>query len=194
MASPAYLVAIVGLAIGALLTPVSAQTPSAPPLASTEPLQPLDLAPPAETRQPPEPDMPEWVVTCAPGSDPAKTTCQMTQVLFAEQSGQPIVSAVIRRQAEDRRMGMLLTLPHGLYFPPGLTITIDHGEATNVAIQTSDQNGAYAALPLSDELITAMKLGKSLNVAMRFADGRDMVVPLTLSGFTAALEKLTSLL
>jgi invasion protein IalB len=89
---------------------------------------------------------------------------------------------------------MLLSLPHGLYFPPGLSIAIDRGKATNVAIQTSDQNGAYAAMPLTDDLITAMKLGKNLNIAMRFADGRDVVAPLTLSGFGAALEKLTSLL
>jgi invasion protein IalB len=39
-----------------------------------------------------------------------------------------------------------------------------------------------------------MRLGKALNVAMRFADGRDVVVQLTLDGFTAALDKLTSLL
>jgi invasion protein IalB len=133
-------------------------------------------------------------VTCTPGADPAKSTCQMVRVVYVEETGQPIVSITIRPQAEDRRMGMLLALPHGLYFPPGLSITVDHGETTNVAIQTSDKNGAYAALPLSDDLIEAMKLGKELNISMRFADGRDVVVPLTLDGFTAAYDKLTSLL
>jgi invasion protein IalB len=183
MASPSHLVAaVVGLAIGTLLMPVQAQTPVVAPEGLEELSEATGAAPP------------EWVVTCAPGTDAAKTTCQMTQILFVTETGQPLVSATIRPQAEDRRMGMLLALPHGLYFPPGLTIAIDHGEATNVAIQTSDQNGAYAAMPLTDDLITAMKLGRSLNIAMRFADGRDMVVPLTLKGFSAALEKLTSLL
>lgn len=183
MASSLYLVAVVGLVIGALAAPASAQT------AAVTPEPALDLTEPAAPVAPPE-----WVVTCAPGTDPEKTTCQMTQVIYTEETGRPLVSAVIRPQSEDRRMGMLLTLPHGLYFPPGLTITVDHGESTNVAIQTSDQNGVYAALPLSEELITAMKLGRTLNIAMRFADGREETVPVTLTGFTAALDKLTSLL
>jgi invasion protein IalB len=183
MASRLYLVAVAaGLAVATLQMPVRAQTPDAEPEGLVELSETPERAPP------------EWVVTCQPGADATKTTCQMTQILYVEETGQPLISATIRPQAEDRRMGMLLSLPHGLYFPPGLTIAIDHGQATNVAIQTSDQKGAYAALPLTDDLIMAMKLGKNLNVAMRFADGRDMVVPLTLDGFSAALDKLTSLL
>ncbi len=183
MASRLYLVAVAaGLAVATLQMPARAQTAVAAP----EGLVELSEAP--------EPAPPEWVVTCSPAADGTKGTCQMTQVLFAEGTGQPLISATIRPQAEDKRMGMLLSLPHGLYFPPGLTIAIDQGRATNVAIQTSDQKGAYAALPLTDELLMAMKLGKHLNIAMRFADGRDMVVPLTLDGFSAALDKLTSLL
>lgn len=185
MAVPLYLVAVAGLALGALLTPVQAQTPV--PLPET----PLDLS---DTPDAPETRPPGWVVTCTPGADPAKTTCQMVRAVTVEETGQPIVSITIRPQAEDRRMGMLLALPHGLYFPPGLSITVDHGESTNVDIQTSDKNGAYAALPLTDELIGAMKRGKELYISMRFADGRDVVVPLTLDGFTSAYQKLTSLL
>jgi invasion protein IalB len=193
MASPSYLVAIAGLVVGALFAPALGQTPAAPPAAAVEPLRALDLAP-TEDPDIAEPTSPEWVVTCSPGADDAaKTTCQMVQALFGE-NGQPTVSATIRPQAEDRRMGMLLTLPHGVYFPPGLTITIDRGRAMNVDIQTSDQNGVYAALPLTEDLITAMRLGRKLNIAMRFADGRDEIVPLTLNGFSAALERLTSLL
>jgi invasion protein IalB len=183
MAFPSHLIAAAaGLAIGTLLMPALAQTPAAPPDGLSQ-LSEIS-----------GPTPPNWVVTCEPGTNATKTTCQMTQVLFVAETGQPLVSAIIRPQTEDRRMGMLLSLPHGLYFPPGLSIAIDRGKATNVAIQTSDQNGAYAAMPLTDDLITAMKLGKSLNIAMRFADGRDVVAPLTLSGFGAALEKLTSLL
>ncbi len=178
--------------VGALFTPALGQTPAAPPAAAAEPLQPLELTPPEDPASD-EQTPPEWVVTCSPGVDPETTKCQMVQALFA-QNGQPTVSATIRPQAEDRRMGMLLTLPHGVYFPPGLTITIDRGEAIKVAVQTSDQNGVYAALPLTDDLITAMRLGRTLNIAMRFADGREEVVPLTLKGFSAALERLTSLL
>ncbi len=166
------------LAVAVLLTSGHAQTPAASP----------------ESAEQAGPTPPEWVVTCTPGSDPEKTTCQMEQVLFVAETGQPLVSAVIRPHAEEQRMAMLLWLPHGLYFPHGLSIAIDRGEAMTVAIQTSDQKGAYAALPLTDELVSGMKLGKTLNIAMRFVDGRDEVVPLTLKGFAAALEKLTSLL
>jgi invasion protein IalB len=195
MPFPLYLVACAGLAFGLLLSAAEAQTPTPLPEAPLDqavaPETPLDLSVEPEAPDTPQPD---WVVTCTPATDPAKSVCQMVQVLYVEETGQPMVSVTIRPQAEDRHMGMLLALPHGLYFPPGLTITVDHGEATYVEIQTSDKNGAYAAVPLTEEFIQAMKLGRDLNISMRFADGRDEVVPLTLNGFTAAYSKLTSLL
>lgn len=184
MAFVAYVLSVFGLLLGLTAPAAYAQQPDASVEASAGVEDPAEAGP----------TPPDWVVTCAPGTDPTKTTCQMAQSLVVEETGKLLVSVVIRPQTEDRRMGMLLTLPHGLYFPPGLSIRVDQGEATDVAIQTSDQNGVYAALPLTDELVTAMKLGRSLNIAMQFADGREEVVPLTLEGFTAAMEKLTSLL
>ncbi len=180
-----YRVAVLGLVIGTLASTVHAQDTPA------EALQvPVELTDTEDAG----PTPPDWVVTCTPDTDATKSTCQMAQSLFAEETGQPLVQAVIRPQSEDRQMGMLLTLPHGLYFPPGLSIRVDQGKVTDVAIQTSDQSGVYAAMPLTEEFVTAMKLGNNLNIALQYADGREVVLPLTLMGFTAAMEKLTSLL
>ncbi|OWK20680.1 hypothetical protein AJ88_26825 [Mesorhizobium amorphae CCBAU 01583] len=62
---------------------------------------------------------------------------------------------------------MLLALTHGLFLPSGASYQIDTGQKATVAIQTSDQNGAYAAVPLTPELITAMKAGTNLNIGMK---------------------------
>ncbi|WP_246801045.1 invasion associated locus B family protein [Mesorhizobium amorphae] len=64
---------------------------------------------------------------------------------------------------------------------------------TTVAIQTSDRNGAYAAVPLTPEPITAMKAGTNLNIGMKSVTRKPVTIPVSLSGFTGAIDKLEAI-
>ena len=88
---------------------------------------------------------------------------------------------------------MLLALPHGLFIPAGATYQIDAGEKKTVAIQTSDQNGAYAAVPLNADLIKVLKTGTNLNIGMESVTRSPVTIPVSLNGFTVAIDKLDAI-
>lgn len=138
----------------------------------------------------PEKPVNAWVVNCASGANGGALECQMSQNLTEAKTGQRVLTVTIRKQAKDGAMAMLLALPHGLFIPSGASYQIDAGEKKTVAIQTSDQNGAYAAVPLDAALITALKTGTNLNIGIESVTRKPVAIPLSLNGFTAAIDKL----
>lgn len=131
-----------------------------------------------------------WSVNCASGANASALECQMSQNLTESKTGQRVLTVTIRKQPKDGAMAMLLALPHGLFIPAGASYQIDQGEKKTVGIQTSDQNGAYAAVPLTADLITALKTGTNLNIGMESVTRSPVTIPVSLNGFTAAIDKL----
>lgn len=105
-----------------------------------------------------------WAVNCSSGSATTELQCQVSQNLTEAKTGQRVLTVTVRRDNGNGSLAMLLALPHGLFLPSGASFQIDQGQTTTIAIQTSDQNGAYAATPLSADLIKAMKSGTNLNI------------------------------
>ena len=130
-----------------------------------------------------------WVVNCS-GSGGTALACQMSQNLTEAKTGQRVLTVTIRKQPADGALAMLFALPHGLFIPAGVTYQIDTGQKVPVAIQTSDQNGAYAAVPMNAELVVALKAGTNLNVGMESVTRQPVSIPVSLSGFTAAIDRL----
>ncbi|MGN6142555.1 MAG: invasion associated locus B family protein [Mesorhizobium sp.] len=163
-------------------TGVSAADEAKPAEAKPAEAKPAD-AQPAEKGNP-------WVVNCSTGTTGTTLECQASQNLTEAKTGQRVLTVTVRRQNDSAALAMILALPHGLYLPAGASYQIDAGQKATVAIQTSDQNGAYAALPLSTELLAAMKTGTNLNIGMEAATRKPITIPVTLAGFTAAIDKL----
>lgn len=147
-----------------------------------------------EAAPPPKEDKPAnaWVVNCSTGGG-GTLQCQMSQNLTESKTGQRVLTVTIRKQADNGELAMLLALPHGLFLPAGATYQIDSGEKKPVAIQTSDQNGAYAAVPMNADLITALKAGTNLNIGMESVTRKPVSIPVTLAGFTSAIDQLATI-
>jgi invasion protein IalB len=131
-----------------------------------------------------------WVVNCASGSTGTELQCQVSQNLSEAKSGQRVLTVTVRRQENAAGFAMLLALPHGLFLPSGASYRIDSGKKSTVAIQTCDQNGAYAAMPLAPELVKAMRSGTTLNIDMESVTRKPVTIPVSLKGFGAAIDKL----
>lgn len=134
-----------------------------------------------------------WAVNCSSGSATTELQCQVSQNLTEAKTGQRVLTVTVRRDNGNGSLAMLLALPHGLFLPSGASFQIDQGQKTTIAIQTSDQNGAYAATPLSADLIKAMKSGTNLNIGMESVTRKPVTIPVSLAGFTAAVAKLESI-
>lgn len=154
----------------------------------------IPLAPASAQEAPAQGQSPTnaWIVNCASGAGGTALECQMSQNLTESKTGQRVLTVTVRRQAKDGALAMLLALPHGLFIPAGVTCQIDSGQKLPVAIQTSDQNGAYAALPMNAEFVAALKAGTNLNIAMESVTRKPVSIPVSLAGFTAALDKLAT--
>ncbi|RWA99066.1 MAG: invasion associated locus B family protein [Mesorhizobium sp.] len=147
---------------------------------------------PAESNAKPA-DANPWAVNCSSGSATTELQCQVSQNLTEAKTGQRVLTVTVRRDNGNGSLAMLLALPHGLFLPSGASFQIDQGQKTTIAIQTSDQNGAYAATPLSADLIKAMNSGTNLNIGMESVTRKPVTIPVSLAGFTAAVAKLESI-
>lgn len=165
--------AVVAVALASALAGAAGAQETAPPPAAAEPAKPATA----------------WVVNCSSGTTGTALECQITQNLTESKTGQRVLTLTVRRQLEGG-YAMLVALPHGLYIPAGVIYQIDAGEKKTTAIQTSDQNGAYAVVPLDDPTIAALKGGTNLNVGMESLNRSPVVIPASLNGFTAAFDKI----
>ncbi|MES0201128.1 invasion associated locus B family protein [Mesorhizobium sp. M0011] len=177
------------LGVAAGLTALWLGLAAGPALAEdAKPAQPK----PAESNAKPA-DANPWAVNCSSGSATSELQCQVSQNLTEAKTGQRVLTVTVRRDNGNGSLAMLLALPHGLFLPSGASFQIDQGQKTTIAIQTSDQNGAYAATPLSADLIKAMKSGTNLNIGMESVTRKPVTIPVSLAGFTVAVAKLESI-
>ncbi len=144
----------------------------------------------AKTAEAKQPEGAPWMVNCSSAGATTDLECQVSQNLTESKTGQRVLTLTVRRQGEKGELALLLALPHGLYLPSGVSYQIDSGEKATAAVQTSDQNGAYAVVPLSSALLGALKAGTTLNIGMEALTRKPLTIPVPLKGFTAAVDKM----
>jgi len=134
-----------------------------------------------------------WAVNCGAGETAsAPLVCQMVQNVVVKDTNQRLLTVVIRPQAGSANHTLTLALPHGVDFLKGVQVAIDDKDATSVPVQTSNQQGAFANLPISDDMLAELKAGTSVKISFQAVSGQSFAVPLSLIGFTAAYEKLSA--
>lgn len=145
--------------------------------------KPVEMTTAAEPLKP-------WTVSCTEATNANPARCQMSQTLANQQTGRRIISVSIRSQPEG--ISMVMALPHGLHLPGGVTYQIDSGPQQKASITLSDEKGVYALLPMNDTLFNSMKRGSVFKVNLVAPNQRQMQIPMTLSGFTAAANEMTA--
>lgn len=117
----------------------------------------------------------------------------MVQTLKVAETGQRLLSAVIRYPTGKKNPILLFTLPHGLFFQAGVRVQIDKGKARVLPYQSSDIRGAYSGMALNKASLAALKRGKALNVTIYGAARKPLKMKLSLKGFTNELKRLQTL-
>jgi invasion protein IalB len=134
------------------------------------------------------PPVPTWTINCSGDASQAKLACTLTQTLIMKDKGQCVLTAVVTNN--DGKPLLNLGLPHGLSLAKGVDIWIDEAARQNFPIVTADQKGSYAIIALKDTFINAMKQGKLLNVAVTAFAGNEIILQLSLNGFSAGFARL----
>lgn len=134
-----------------------------------------------------------WKVLCPPAeAAPAPSgaqPCSLVQNLVAGEQKQRLLTVIFQRTAQAGH-SLTIALPHGLFFPAGVTLQVDDGAEQALVVQTSDENGAYVGIPVDAAMRAALTGGKSLKVGFTGSNGQRMIVPVTLKDFPAGLAAL----
>ena len=130
-----------------------------------------------------------WSRRCA---DEAQTQCEIVQRLNVQETGQRFAELAIGfpEELEDGAARAVMILPLGISLRPGVAMKIDERDQMNYDVNYCDPNGCVVLTEFPTEEIEAMKTGQSAFIGMRSATGQDITVPITLQGFTAALDAL----
>ncbi len=142
----------------------------------------------AQETQPAEAPAQTWTLNCSGTAGQGELACTLSQVLVVKDSGQRVLTAVVAKR--DGKMVLNLGLPHGLNLQKGVDVWIDEAARENHPIVTADQKGSYAIIALDDKLVAALKKGKLLNVAVTGFTGNEIILQLSLNGFSAGFSRL----
>ena len=131
-----------------------------------------------------------WTARCetAPGTNIER--CFIFQNLVLKKSGQRLVHVAIGYLAANGQAAAVVTLPLGISLPPGVSISVDGGDAAKIVIERCDANGCVGTLGLGDELIADLKRGSEARIYFHDATRRRIAVPVSLMGFTAGFNAL----
>ncbi len=164
-----------GLAVAALMLPAAAtqaqdtSTPAAPAAAA-------GAAAPAQN----------WLKVCDPLED-GKKACIMRQVVV--QNGQFIGSFLLRDDpGQESRLLAVAAVPLGVLLPFGLTWQIDGGKPVRVPFMLCDPTSCATQLVINEAYVNNLKRGGTLKLTAKNRQNKDLVVNISLTGFTATYD------
>jgi invasion protein IalB len=168
-----WLAAMLCAGLAANPAPASAQTAADPDAAKTEVQQ-----------------FEDWTLRCQPASDSQPRGCRLNQQVVATDSGKPVLQFAVGRFGPEKILGAVIFVPIGVRLPPGLGIQVDERPLHVFHFEICDPQTCQARAVLEGELLKDLKAGLIGHVKFQNAANREISVPISLKGFTAALRAL----
>lgn len=141
----------------------------------------------------------DWNVVCqvqqtaaVDGTALAQRVCEMTQQLTLTETGQRLIAAGIQRDAAGTGAATFVA-PFGLLLAAGLRIEVAGAEPQGMGFLTCLPDGCIARDLLGAETVAALRAGETAIIRMTALSGEDLTPALSLSGFTAAWNRLGTL-
>jgi invasion protein IalB len=179
LATVVALVVFAGVGVSLAQQPPKAKG-QVPPQATPTP-SPSAAAAPAQTG---------WAARC---SSPARDTpleCAMEQNAVLTKTGQLVVLVNIRVPGDTRAPIALVQLPLGLNLQAGAKLQVDDTKSVDLPIQTCENRGCYASIPISPEMLATLKSGKQLKILFQDLAKETIAIPMPLNDFAAAYDKI----
>lgn len=127
-----------------------------------------------------------WLKVCDPLDDGRKA-CIMRQVVL--QNGQFIGSFLLRDDpGQESRLLAVAAVPLGVLLPFGLTWQIDGGKPVRVPYMLCDPQSCATQLVINEAYVNSLKKGANLTLTAKNRQNQDLVVQISLAGFTAVYD------
>jgi invasion protein IalB len=136
----------------------------------------------------------DWSVRCIKAEEGVEEPCQMYQ-LMQDADGVPVAEISIFRLPEGGRAvaGATIVVPLETSLTQQLTMQVDDGPARRYPFSFCNSIGCYSRVGLVAEELTAFRAGNAatLKIVPALAPDQQVVLTLSLAGFTASFEKAT---
>ncbi len=138
----------------------------------------------------PAPAQPGWVARCSSASRDAPLECAMEQSAVLTKTGQLVALVNIRVPGDTRSPIALVQLPLGLNLQAAAKLQVDEGKSVELPVQTCENRGCYATVPVSPDMLNAMRSGKQLKIIFQDLAKETIAIPLSLADFSAGYDKI----
>jgi invasion protein IalB len=181
----------IAVALAALAATGAAFAQQAPKEAAKAKGQPQAQATPTPSPSTtPAPAQPGWAARCSSASRDAPLECAMEQNAILTKTGQLVVLVNIRVPGDTRTPIALVQLPLGLNLQAGAKFQVDDGKGIDLPIQTCENRGCYASVPISPDMLNALRSGKQLKIVFQDLAKETIAIPMPLTDFAAAYDKI----
>jgi invasion protein IalB len=137
----------------------------------------------------------DWTVRCGRQAEQGPEVCEMQQQQV-DNEGRTVMAVAVGRVPGSSDLGLLIMVPLGILLPAGVTLQIDGGSEMPLQVNRCERNGCRIELLLEQDLLTRLKSGSQAKVFFEAFDPqgerRRLGVPISLLGFTAALNEVAS--
>lgn len=135
----------------------------------------------------------DWRVDCPlPVKDMPEKKCIMSQTALEKKSGKLIYRISISFIKDQERPNIEVLLPLGVRLPDGLIVEIDPGIQFNLPYYSCVAQGCIVRTVLDAKLDDSMRRGYTGRFRLMNFNGKEVVLPISLTGFRKAMEKLES--
>jgi invasion protein IalB len=177
------------------------QAQEAPPEQAAPPQQGApQQAPAPEGAAPPDVEMTErrfedWMVRCGRPRGQEAEVCEMQQQQI-DNEDRTVMAVAVGKVPGSSDVGLLILLPLGILLPAGVTMQIDSGAAIPLEVERCERQGCRIERLIEPDLLSRLKAGTKATVFFEAFDPQGkrqrLGVPISLLGFTAALNEVTS--
>lgn len=136
----------------------------------------------------------DWVFQCQ-ALTATQNICGLVQTIVDNNTKRQVVGIAIRYAGNgvDRRLGMFVTVPLGIFLGSGVGGKIDDGKQFKFNLQSCNQRGCQVALEVKKDMLEELKKGNRLIVGFKArANSNTIAVPVSLKGFTAGLKSIAA--
>lgn len=137
----------------------------------------------------------DWLVRCGRPDQQGPEVCEMQQEQVDRQD-RTVMAVAVGKVPGSSEVGLLILLPLGILLPAGVTMRIDDGAEIPLEVQRCERQGCRIERILEPDLLNRLKAGTKATVYFEAVDPQGerqrLGVPISLLGFTAALNEVTS--
>lgn len=140
-----------------------------------------------------QPSPPGWSLACSSDSAQQPLQCRMSQELFSAEARARVLAVSVARTSSGAGYEITLALPHGVYLPAGISLKIDNNQPIKAVIESSNASGIFATVAMDDALAAAIKRGNTMMVGLTNMSRKELQIPVSLVGFTAAFTRMQAI-